>query len=70
MIGTSRKSTLGKAAGGLPENDRLEATAASVAVAIALGVDIVRVHDVRVMARVVRIADAITRPGHAGYLDA
>ena len=69
LIGTSRKSTLGKAGGGLPENDRLEATAASVAVAIALGVDIVRVHDVRVMARVARIADAIMRPGHAGYLD-
>ncbi|MCA1725207.1 MAG: dihydropteroate synthase, partial [Thermomicrobia bacterium] len=45
----------------LPVEDRLEGTAATVAVAIAGGVDIVRVHDVCAMARVARMTDAIIR---------
>jgi dihydropteroate synthase len=61
LVGTSRKSTIGKVLGGLPESDRLEGTAATVALGIAQGVDIVRVHDVQAMARVARMADAIVR---------
>jgi dihydropteroate synthase len=60
MIGTSRKSTIGKVLD-LPVEERLEGTAATVAVAIANGADIVRVHDVREMARVARMTDAIVR---------
>ncbi|HEV2238415.1 MAG TPA: dihydropteroate synthase [Ktedonobacterales bacterium] len=61
LVGTSRKSTIGKVLGGLPEDDRLEGTAATVALSIAHGADIVRVHDVKAMARVARMADAIVR---------
>lgn len=61
VIGTSRKGTIGKVLGGLSVEERLEGTAATVAVAIAQGADIVRVHDVRTMARVVRMTDAIMR---------
>lgn len=60
LVGTSRKSFIGQILN-LPVDQRLEGTAASVAVAIAHGADIVRVHDVREMARVVRVADAIVR---------
>lgn len=61
LVGTSRKSTIGKVLGELPPDDRLEGTAATVAIAIANGADAVRVHDVREMARVARMADAIVR---------
>ncbi|HEY5640938.1 MAG TPA: dihydropteroate synthase [Dehalococcoidia bacterium] len=61
LVGTSRKSTIGAVLGGLPVEERLEGTAATVAIAIANGADIVRVHDVREMSRVVRVADAIVR---------
>jgi dihydropteroate synthase len=61
LAGTSRKSTIGAVLGDLPVEQRIEGTAASVAIAIASGADIVRVHDVREMARVVRVADAVTR---------
>jgi len=61
LVGTSRKSTIGKVLGDLPVDERLEGTAASVAIAIANGVDIVRVHDVKEMVRVARVADAIVR---------
>jgi dihydropteroate synthase len=61
LIGTSRKSTIGKVLGGLPVEDRLEGTAATVAIAIANGADIIRVHDVKQMARVARMADAVVR---------
>jgi dihydropteroate synthase len=61
IIGTSRKGTLGRVLGGLPVEERLEATAATVALSIAQGVDMVRVHDVRAMARVARLADAVVR---------
>ncbi len=60
LAGTSRKSTIGRVLG-LPEDDRLEGTAATVALAIANGADIVRVHDVRAMARVARMTDAVVR---------
>jgi dihydropteroate synthase len=58
VIGTSRKSFIG-AVLDLPEGQRLEGTAASVAWAVAKGVHIVRVHDVEAMARVVRLTEAI-----------
>ena len=61
LAGTSRKSTIGAVLGDLPVEQRIEGTAASVAIAIARGADIVRVHDVREMARVVRVADAVIR---------
>ena len=61
LIGTSRKSTIGAVLGGLPVEERLEGTAATVAMAIANGADIVRVHDVKEMARVARMADAVAR---------
>jgi dihydropteroate synthase len=60
LAGTSRKSTIGRVLG-LPEHDRVEGTAATVALAIAAGADIVRVHDVRAMARVARMTDAVVR---------
>jgi dihydropteroate synthase len=60
LAGTSRKSTIGRVLG-LPEDDRLEGTSATVSLAIAGGADIVRVHDVRAMARVARMTDAVVR---------
>jgi dihydropteroate synthase len=61
LVGTSRKSTIGLVLGGLPVDQRIEGTAATVALSIAGGADIVRVHDVRQMVRVCRMADAIVR---------
>jgi dihydropteroate synthase len=60
LTGTSRKGTIGRVLG-LPENDRVEGTAATVALAIAGGADIVRVHDVRAMVRVAAMTDAVVR---------
>lgn len=60
LLGTSRKSTLGKVLD-LPADERLEATLATTALGIAAGVDIVRVHDVRPNVRAARMADAIVR---------
>lgn len=60
LLGTSRKSTIGFVLGA-PVEERREGTAASVALAVAAGADIVRVHDVAEMARVVKVADAIVR---------
>ncbi len=61
LLGVSRKSTIGRVLGGLPASERLEGTAASVALGIAQGADIVRVHDVHAMTRVVKMSDAIVR---------
>ena len=60
LVGTSRKSTIGKVLD-LPSDQRVEGTAATVALSIAGGADIVRVHDVREMVRVARMSDAIIR---------
>ena len=60
LIGTSRKSTIGLVLD-LPVNQRVEGTAATVALAIAGGADIVRVHDVQHMVRVCRMSDAVVR---------
>src|SRR5207245_6143289 len=61
LLGTSRKSTIGLVLGGVPPSERREGTAATVALAIAQGADIVRVHDVREMMRVVKMSDAVIR---------
>lgn len=61
LVGPSRKSTIGRVLG-LPVEDRLEGTAAMIAISIANGADIVRVHDVQAMVRVARMTDAIVRP--------
>jgi dihydropteroate synthase len=61
LIGTSRKSTIGAVLDDAPVDERLYGTAATVALAIANGADIVRVHDVREMRDVARTADAIVR---------
>ncbi len=61
LLGTSRKSTIGLVLGGLPASERLEGTAATLALGIAQGADIVRVHDVHEMMRVVKMSDAIVR---------
>ena len=61
LLGTSRKSTIGRVLGGLPASERLEGTAATIALGIAQGADIVRVHDVREMMRVVKMSDAVVR---------
>ena len=61
LSGTSRKSTIGKILDGAPVESRLMGTAATVALAIANGADIVRVHDVREIADVIRVSDAVCR---------
>ena len=61
LLGTSRKSTLGRVLGDLPAADRLEATLATTALGIAAGVDIVRVHDVQANVRAARMTDAVVR---------
>ena len=61
LVGTSRKRFLGELLGGAPPDDRVEGTAATVALAIAAGADVVRVHDVAQIARVRTVADAVVR---------
>jgi len=63
MVGASRKSMIGTILG-LPVGERVEGTAATVALAVGGGADIVRVHDVKEMVRVARVADAIVRVEH------
>ena len=60
MVGTSRKSTIGRVLD-LPPDQRMEGTAATVALSIAGGADVVRVHDVKQMVRVCRMSDAVVR---------
>jgi len=60
LLGTSRKSMIGLILD-LPPEQRLEGTAASIAIGIARGADIIRVHDVKEMIRVCRMSDAIIR---------
>jgi dihydropteroate synthase len=60
LLGTSRKSTLGKVLD-LPPDQRVEATVATTVLGIAAGVDIVRVHDVRENVRAARMTDAVVR---------
>jgi dihydropteroate synthase len=67
LIGTSRKSFIGQVLN-LPVTERLEGTLASIALAIAGGADIVRVHDVKEAVRVCRISDAVVRGRYDGQL--
>ena len=60
LAGPSRKSFIGRVLD-LPVEDRLEGTAATVALSIVRGADIVRVHDTRAMVRVARMTDALLR---------
>ena len=60
LLGPSRKSFIGYTLN-LPPEQRIEGTAAAVAVGITRGADLVRVHDVEVMMRVARMTDAIVR---------
>ena len=68
LLGPSRKSFIGFTLD-LPADQRLEGTAATVAVGITRGADIIRVHDVKEMARVAKMTDAIVRVSRApeGY---
>ena len=61
LVGTSRKRFLGELRGGASPDDRVEGTAATVALAVASGADIVRVHDVPTIARTLHVADAVVR---------
>lgn len=61
LLGPSRKSFIGYTLD-LPPDQRVEGTAAAVAIGIARGADIVRVHDVETMVRVAQMTDAIVRP--------
>jgi dihydropteroate synthase len=65
LLGTSRKSTIGRVLGGVPVDDRLEGTIATTAIGIAAGVDVVRVHDVLANVRAARMADAVFREGES-----
>jgi dihydropteroate synthase len=60
VLGTSRKSTLGRVLD-LPPDERLEATLATTALGIAGGADVIRVHDVQSNVRAARMADAVIR---------
>ena len=60
LLGSSRKSMIGLVLD-LPVDQRLEGTAATIAIGIANGADMVRVHDVEAMVRVCRVSDAIIR---------
>lgn len=60
-IGVSRKAFIGKILGDVSPSERLEGTAAAVAISILNGANIIRVHDVKEMAKVAKVADAIKR---------
>ena len=64
LVGPSRKSFIGYTLD-LPPEERVEGTAAAVAVSIVRGADVIRVHDVKQMARVARMTDAIVRRAQA-----
>ena len=61
VVGASRKKFLGRILGTDDPQDRRDGTAAAVALSIAGGADMVRVHDVCEMARVAKVSDAIVR---------
>jgi dihydropteroate synthase len=61
LVGVSRKAFIGRILGDAGPSERLEGTAAAIAIAVMNGANIVRVHDVKEMVKVVRVADAIKR---------
>lgn len=69
LVGTSRKAFIGRTLGGVPANERLWGTAATVTASILAGAHIVRVHDVAEMVQVARVADALLNPASVARLD-
>ncbi|MCC6259719.1 MAG: dihydropteroate synthase, partial [Anaerolineales bacterium] len=63
LLGASRKSFIGYTLD-LPADQRLEGTASAIAIGIARGADLVRVHDVQAMSRVARMTDALVRANY------
>ena len=61
LFGPSRKGFIGKTLGGLPPEERLEGTIVTCVLAIDRGVDMLRVHDVKAVARAASMADAVVR---------
>jgi len=61
LIGPSRKAFIGKILGDAPVTDRLEGTAAAVAISIMNGANIIRVHDVKEMIKVAKVTDAVKK---------
>ncbi|MGA2282890.1 MAG: dihydropteroate synthase [Candidatus Dormibacteria bacterium] len=61
LLGPSRKSTIGLVLGGAPPDQRVEGTLALCVIAVAAGVEMVRVHDVAAVRRGLRVADAVLR---------
>jgi dihydropteroate synthase len=61
LIGTSRKSFIGRILNNVPTNERLHGTMATVAITVLKGANIVRVHDVKAAVETVRVADAIRK---------
>jgi len=61
LVGPSRKAFIGKILGDIPVTERLEGTAAAVAICIMNGAHIIRVHDVKEMVKVAEVVDAIKR---------
>jgi len=61
LIGPSRKAFIGKILGDVPAQERIEGTIAAVAICVMKGANIVRVHDIREIAKVVKVVDAIKR---------
>jgi dihydropteroate synthase len=64
LIGTSRKGFIGRILQGRPPEERVAGTGATIALAIAHGADVVRVHDVGPAVDVARVADAVVRGLH------
>ena len=63
LIGPSRKAFIGKILDDAPASERLEGTAATVAISILNGANIIRIHDVKEMKKVALVADAVKRGG-------
>jgi dihydropteroate synthase len=61
LVGPSRKAFIGRILGDVPPGERLEGTAAAVAISIFNGAHIIRVHDVKEMTKVAKVADAIKK---------
>ncbi len=61
LIGPSRKAFIGKILGDAPVTARIEGTAAAVAISIMNGANMIRVHDIKEMVRVAKVADSVKR---------
>ena len=61
LVGLSRKAFIGKILGDVPAGKRLEGTAAAIAISIINGANIIRVHDVKEMVKVAKVANTVKR---------